>query len=628
MTAQRYLLAASILLCVCFVGLTLLLQSGLTSWRADLTQRSLYSLSTGTQTTLRQLSEPIDLTFVYTRRVGQDYPAVRAHAARVRELLRSYTAHSAGMLRLREIDPQPFSQAEDEALAAGIVAVETNGEDPLYFGLIGRNAIDDERIIPFLAPERETSFEYDLTRMIARLDQPQPARIALLSSLTGMNALNEEAHYVIRREMSKSYSVEVIEEDFLELPADVDILMLAHPPELTAWQLWQIDQFILNTGRALILLDPAAKTAQGSGPFAMTDRQIRSDLNHFAESWGVELADNAVADTETALAIQAAAGEGRTTIVRHPIFLTLSAEHMSRENLITAELSRTVNLGAAGRFNLLDTAPGRREVLMQTGPAPSDVPAERAAQDITAEDTLRLYKARDVGAANLAVRITGPLTTAFADGRPELAIPDDPIYGELARAVRETAPDHINTSNVDAEIILIADVDMLDDALHVDLQNGIAFADNASLILNALDSLSGGSELMSLRARAPGLRRMERVERMRDAAQMRFFDEQARLEAKLATTQQRLEELQSVGATGGFFEGDVSAELSPEERAELADLRAQIVETRASLRQIERDFRHDIDRLEWNLRLFTLLTGPILILLAGLGLWWRKRRST
>ena len=90
-------------------------------------------LSSGTNATLRALNEPIDITLVYTRRVGQEYPAIRAHAARIRELLDSYVARAGGNLRLREIDPEPFSQAEDEALAAGLVAVDTNGEDPLLF---------------------------------------------------------------------------------------------------------------------------------------------------------------------------------------------------------------------------------------------------------------------------------------------------------------------------------------------------------------------------------------------------------------------------------------------------------------------------------------------------------------
>lgn len=627
MSTRRYLVVASILLITVFGAANLLAQSWFSGARADFTENKLFTLSEGTKATLSELSEPIDLTFVYTRSVGQEFPAVRAYAVRVRELLEAYETLGGADIRLREIDPAPFSEAEDEALAGGLIAVDTNGGDPLYFGLIGRNAVDDERVIPFLAPEQETSLEYDITRMIARLDRPEPARIGLLSTLPGMNALTDEAGYTLRREMSKTFAVELIEENFTELPGEIDVLMLIHPPQLTDWQLWQIDQFVLRTGRALILLDPAAKTALGTGPFNMTNRQIRSDLDRFGPVWGVRLDEDAIADTETALSIEADAGEGRTTVLQHPLFLAVPPSLMSRDSIVTAELTRTVNLGAPGRLVLNDSAPGVREILLQTGPAPSRIPADRAAIEISAGDTVGLYQASDIGPAPLAVRVSGALISAFPDGAPVPDIPDDPIYAELARAAAEEAPPHMTTSAVDADIIFVSDADMLDDGLYLDLQSGIAFADNATFILNALDSLSGGSELMSLRARAPGRRPMETVDRMREEAQSRFFSEQARLEARLSTSQRRLEELQSVGATGGFFDGDIGAELSAAERDELARLREDIVTTRERLRQIERDFRRDIDRLEIQLRLFTILCGPILMGLLGFLLCYRNRRS-
>lgn len=627
MSSRRYLIFASLLLMAIFAAANLLAQSWFSGARADFTENRLYSLSDGTRATLSDLAEPIDLTFVYTRDVGQEFPAVRAYATRVRELLDAYQTLGGASIRLREIDPKPFSEAEDEALAAGLVAVDTNGGDPLYFGLIGRNAVDDERVIPFLAPEQETSLEYDITRMIARLDRPEPARIGLISTLAGMNALTEEAGYALRREMGKTFTVELIEEKFVDLPAEIDVLMLVHPPEFTDWQLWQIDQFILRTGRALILLDPAAKTAQGSGPFNMTNRQIRSDLDKFASAWGVRLAEPAVADTQTALSIEADAGEGRTTVLQHPLFLSIPPSLMSRTHVATADISRTVNLGAPGRLVVSDSAPGRREILMRSGPAPSDIPPDRAATDLTAQEAITLYQANDIGAAPLAVRLTGPLISAFPDGAPTPDLPDDPIYAELARAAAEEAPPHMSTSAVDADIIVIADADMVDDGLYLNLQSGVPFADNAALILNFLDSLSGGSELMSLRARAPGRRPMETVDRMRESAQARFFNEQARLESRLASSQERLEELQSVGATGGFFDGDIDAELSELERAELARLREDIVTTRSRLRQIERDFRREIDQLELRLRLFTILGGPLLIGLFGIALFLRNRKG-
>jgi len=300
---------------------------------------------------------------------------------------------------------------------------------------------------------------------------------------------------------------------------------------------------------------------------------------------------------------------------------------MSPTNIVTTDIGRAVNFGAPGRLILSDTAPGTREILMRTGPAPSDIPPDRAALDLSAGDALSLYQASDTGAAALAVRLTGPLISAFPEGAPSPDLPDDPIYAELARAAAEEAPPHMTTSAVDADIIILSDADMLDDGLHLDLQTGVPFADNAALILNALDSLSGGSELMSLRARAPSRRPMETVDRMREAAQTRFFAEQARLEARLTQSQQRLEELQTVGAAGGFFDGDVGSELTEEERAELARLREDIIDTRQRLRQIERDFRKEIDGLELRLRLFTILGGPVLIGLIGLALFTRKRRG-
>ncbi|MEO0550601.1 MAG: GldG family protein [Pseudomonadota bacterium] len=624
MSASRYMILVSVLAVVVFAAANLLAQRTFSGARADFTENQLYTLSEGTKSTLRDLSDPIDLTFVYTRTVGQEFPAVRAYAVRVRELLDAYRTVAGDRIRLREIDPAPFSPAEDEALAGGLIAVDTNGGDPLYFGLIGRNSVDDERVIPFLAPEQETSLEYDLTRMLARLDRPEPARVGLLTTLPGMSAVTDEAGYSILREMRKSFTLEQIDPDFVSLPSEMDVLMMAHPPTLSDWQLWQIDQFILNKGRALILLDPAAKTAQGTGPFNMTNRQISSDLNRFGEVWGVTISDAAIADAATALSIEADAGEGRTTVLSHPLFLSVPPGLMSRDNLVTNDLTRSVNLGAAGRLVLSDDAPGEREILMQSGPAPSEIPAEQAAVDLSPQETLAIYNAGD-SPAILAVYVSGGLVSAFPEGKPAPQLTGDTIRDELARAAAEEATAHRTTSMIDAQIVILADADMLDDGLHIDLDTGVPFADNTALILNALDSLSGGSELMSLRARAPGLRPMVRVERMRDLAQQEFFDEQARLEARLIDVQGRLEELQSIGGGGEFFDGDVGSELTDEERAELARLREEIVMTRASLRQIERDFRKNIDQLELNLRLFTILGGPFIIGLIGLFVWFRRR---
>ena len=101
-------LASVFILCIFFFAHSLL-QPALGSWRADFTEQDLFTLSEGTSATLETLAEPVDLTFVYTRRVGQEYPAVRAYAQRVRELLATYKSVAGNKVRLLEIDPTPFS---------------------------------------------------------------------------------------------------------------------------------------------------------------------------------------------------------------------------------------------------------------------------------------------------------------------------------------------------------------------------------------------------------------------------------------------------------------------------------------------------------------------------------------
>lgn len=624
LTGRIWFLAMAILLAALFVLANLSLQPHLVAARLDFTERKLYTLSPATRQTLRGLSEPVDLTFVYSRRVGQDYPRIRAHAARVRELLGVYESLSRGQLRVREIDPTPFSPAEDEALAAGITAVQTQQTDPLYFGLIGRNTVDDVRIIPFLAPEREGTLEYDLTRMVGRLDDPAPPRIGLVSTLQGMSGDGQGAGYAIRQDMARSYQVERIPPDFVSLPEDLDALMLAHAGPLNDYQFWLVDQFALRQGRIVWLVDPAAKAATAGGLFDISQAPASTGLGPLGHHWGITLAAGAAADATHALPVQTRMPDGRTDIAGQPLFIAAPPSNLNRTDPITSELQRPVNFGAPGAF-MADPRGGLDfEPLAQTGPAPALIAADRAVRDMPPNEVLAAYQPREAP-LTLAGRLSGRLSTAFPDGPPPLPLSGDPVIDELTRAATERAPEAIGQSTAEAAIILVADVDLLDDGFYINPNGGAPIADNGAFILNALDAVTGVDGLLSLRSRAESLRPMSRVDEMRADAEAEFFDEQARLQARLVESQSRLEQLQAELAEGLATGGELEAGLTPVERAELQSLRTDILETRARLRAIERDFRRDIDSLEAALKAVNIWGGAVLIILAGLLVWWRRR---
>ena len=625
LTGKGWFAAMALLSAVVFVAANLLLQPLLAPARVDFTDRKLYTLSPATRAALENLAEPVDLTLVYTRRVGQDYPAIRAYAARVRELLDLYEARSGGKLRVTEIDPEPFSEAEDRALSAGITAIETQGTDPLYFGLIGINTVDNERIIPFLSPDREGSLEYDLTRMIARLDNPAPARVGLVTSLAGMRGDGRETGYTVLQDLARSVTVEPVAPDFVSLPADLDALILAHPHEFNDYQLWVIDQFLLREGRLIWIADPAAKAGAAAGPMNVEETNRASDFGRLGRHWGLELSKQAVADAANALPVQTDSAGGRSAVVGQPLFIAAPPANMSRTDTITAPLARPVNLGAPGAIRGQASEGLVLTPLIRTGPAPAYIDAEAAIGDIPPDEVITAYEAREAP-LTLAARLTGQFTSAFPDGAPPLPLTGDSVLDELTRAAAAEMPPHIADSVGQGAVILIADSDFLDDGFYINPANGAAIAANSSFLLNAVDALTGVEGLMMLRSRAPSQRPMSRVERMRSAAEARFFEEQMRLEERLAATEARLEELQAEAAEAGGFNGDLEAALEPVQRIELQRLRERIVETRSRLRAIERDFRRDIDGLEATLKTINIWGGPLLVILLGLGVWLVRRR--
>lgn len=627
MRAKHYLIAATVLTGIIFVSANLLVQKVFSGARIDFTENNLYTLSDATRSTLKSVAEPVEITFVYTRATGQEFPAIRAYAARVRELLQVYESQSGGKVRITEIDPVPFSPAEDEALAAGITAIDTNGNDPLYFGLIGRNSIDDQRVMPFLAPEREVTLEYDLTRMIDRLDDPDPPRIGILSSLPGMTAPGGEGGYALLRDIHKSFDVEPIAETFQSLPEDLDVLLVAQPPELSPRQEWLIDQFVLRTGRAVFLLDPAAKTAGAGGPFALDDAAASASLPRLGEAWGVSVSERAVADAASALPVPVDTGGGRIEELAHPLFLGIPAGDMNQEDLITADLGRVINFGAPGALITGTLGDGVEFTpLMTTGPSPSFIEAEDAITDMSPQQVLRQYQT-EAGPLVLAGRLSGPLRTAFPEGPPPFEEPADPMLADIARTEAAGALPHISASETDVQVILVADADFIADDFYVIPNEQIVVADNGALVLNALDALAGGGDLSRLRSRAPSLRRMERIDRMRENAEAIYFRQQAELQDNLEAAQGRLEELQAIGAADGFFSGDLEADLTEAERTELLELRQRIVTLRAQLREIERNYRRDIDRLEGTLKAINIWSGPLLVCLIGLFVWYRQKRK-
>lgn len=596
-----------------FLAGTFLATQLLAGVRIDLTQNGLYRLSPGTLAVIDRLNEPVEWRFYHSRAEAAQYPAIRSYATRVRELLRTYEKQSAGRIRLIEIDPAPFSQVEDEALAAGLQSLPTDTGERIFFGLVARNSVDDQAVIDLFDQADEARLEYDLTRLISDVDRPERPRLAVLAGLP-LNPSDGAAPNRFIADLGAAYDLQWLDTDFETIP-DAAALLMIHPGRLSEGQLYLIDQFALRRGRVLLFIDPLAHMALRAGLDGLppVDAHRGSDLAPLLANWGIAWDSQTVAmDRTLGLPVEIMDTDGRARRRAYPLWFSIGSAQINADDLATATLDRSINFGSPGVLDFLPESGLDVTVLMRTSPDGARIDADIAAGAPGPDALLRDYEPAP-DALVLGARLRGEAGSAFPDGPPAGDIVFSPA-------------DHLARSATALDLTVIADVDWIDDTYYLrndPAAGGMIVADNLTLAMNLVDMAAGDPALVGLRSRSPSVRPMTRVDDLRAAAETRYVAIQDRLEAEIAEAEARLQQLLGSGQASSL--ADPGARSG---RDEAISLRQQILTTRTHLREVEREFRHDIDALNGSLQFWTIGVPPALVILMGiLGALFRRRRS-
>lgn len=186
-----------------FLGMNIISNETLTSARLDLTENRLYTLAPGTYNILSDISEPISIRLYFSSEQLAGLPQLANYGKRVKDLLNEYVANSNGKIKLYVIDPAPFSEAEDEAVGAGIrqLSLGSNGEVG-YLGLVATNTTDDREVIEVLSPDQENALEYDLTKIIYKLNDPKKRIIGLITDLPILSETDQQTGQVIKPDLT------------------------------------------------------------------------------------------------------------------------------------------------------------------------------------------------------------------------------------------------------------------------------------------------------------------------------------------------------------------------------------------------------------------------------------------
>ncbi|HEX2337214.1 MAG TPA: GldG family protein, partial [Hyphomicrobiaceae bacterium] len=348
--------------------------------KADLTQQRLFTISDGTRAVLRNIDEPISIRLYFSKRLGEAAPSYARYFERVRSLLEQYRDISRGQLEFAVFDPEPFSDAEDRAVAAGLRGIRLNNEGETgYFGLTGNNSTDNDASIAFFSNDREPFLEYDVTKLIYTLANPKKRVVGLLTGLPldgGMAPMammgggRPQPPQMVMEQIREFFEVKTVNQDAKEIPAEVDVLLIAQPDKLTAEAALAVDQFVLGGGKALVFVDPVAELGR-MGPMGMGPGTPTPDFIKILKTWGVDFdASKTAGDIASARRVQFGGG-ARPMVTEYVAWLTLDRSRIDENDVLSGGIER-INLSTPG---FLSKAEGAKTQVL-----PLLVTSERAMQ--------------------------------------------------------------------------------------------------------------------------------------------------------------------------------------------------------------------------------------------------------
>jgi len=613
--------------------------AGAAKVRLDLTEDQIYTLSAGTRKILGKLDTPVTVHFYCTQSDKEMPVPFKAYAQRVEDLLAEYRQVSNGKIQIKKFDPQPDSDAEDAARLDGVEGQSLtqggliNLGEKVYLGL-AVICLDQKAALPFLDPQRERMLEYDLTRAIAQVVNPQKPNLGVLSGLPVfgqptnpmmMRQGGGQEPWVFVNELKRDFTVKQVETTAEKIDDDINVLLVVHPANLSEKTQYALDQFVLRGGKLIALLDPLSivdsRNAMGMQNMLQRAASGGSTLDKLLKAWGVEFeVDKVVADKNYVTMVNRGAGGAGP----EPTWLSLTPDAIDRDDVVTGQIDSLL-LAGAGVFSGTPAEGLKQTVLLKTS-GNSQLVDKMMAQ--FGGDTGKDFVASGKEQA-LAIRLTGKFKTAFPDGKPGGGTEEEKDEAEKDQAGADAArAASLKESQADGVVVLVGDTDFIYDQFCVQVSNFFGqrllrpFNGNLNLVQNLVEQLMGDSDLIGVRSRSVQNRPFTLVKKIQAEAEMRYVSRIKQLQGDLDEAQRKINELQQSKDTNQRFI------LSPEQQAEIKRFQDKELQTKQDLKEVRKQLRKDIVALENRLKWLNIAGMPLLVTFAGVSLAVFKRKKT
>ena len=247
--------------------------------RLDLTSSKMYSLSDTSKRIVAGIPDKVIVKAYFS----PDLPSPHNTSAQyLRDMLEDYRAYSKGHLEYSFIDPGSEEALEQEAQSFQIPPqqFQTVENDKIevkrgYMGVVFLYG-DKREVIPIV--QGIGNLEYEITSLINRLTSPRLPRLGVASTGSAENAISTQQLY---EALARNFDLQMVDLHN-PIPTDYAGVMIIAPREpFTDWQLFNIDQYIMNGGKVAVMANSYESNMEKSQYAVYRDLNLNKLLNNY-----------------------------------------------------------------------------------------------------------------------------------------------------------------------------------------------------------------------------------------------------------------------------------------------------------------------------------------------------------
>lgn len=298
------------------------------SWRLDLTDKKIYTLSKSTRNILKNLDDIITVKVYFTKDLP---PALQPLRRDVDDLLSEFKNAAKNKLQIEFIDPASSQMEEQKVAMLGIPPIQLNVLErdkqevaKIYLGMTVMFE-DKQQVIPVV--QRTNNLEYELTEALIKVSSEKLPQLAWWG---------EGQFDLIKQAIGRRYEMSEINDKNISdiTPDKFATLILASPRTLSEEALTTLDKYITSGGKIIALID---RFDIGQN---LSLTPVETNVVDLFTRYGATVDDTIVLDSSNAMA--AFSGGVVTYHISYPFWVDVRHKQFNSSEPLVAELETAV----------------------------------------------------------------------------------------------------------------------------------------------------------------------------------------------------------------------------------------------------------------------------------------------